>query len=232
MHPARSVVLALLAAALETALVAWALGGPGPLLRHPTAPALLVLWAAAGFVLALRRPVRAQDVVAREPEPPAVLIALFLLPLAATPFAAWGERLGIAVLPGMTLRWLGVVVSGLGLAIRIAAMAQLGPRFSPLLAMQRIHPLETSGLYARVRHPGYAGALLAVLGGTLAFGGSLGLPLVAAMGLLLWNRAVREESLLERQFGEGWREYRARTGRFVPALRGPRSGNPRTASRS
>jgi protein-S-isoprenylcysteine O-methyltransferase Ste14 len=229
----RVIATALLAAALDVALVAWALGGFGPLLQHPIAPALLLVWAAAGVILALLRPVRAQDVVTRAPESPAVLIALFLVPLAATPLAAWGQRLGIAVLPGSNaLGWLGIAISGIGLAIRIAAMAQLGPRFSPLLAVQRAHDLETSGLYAHVRHPGYAGAWLASLGGTLAFGGGLGLPLVAAMGLLLWNRAGREEALLERRFGDAWRAYRARTGRFVPLPGGRRSGNPRPASGS
>lgn len=224
--------MALVVAALDAALVAWALGGFAALLRHPAALTLVVLWGSAAMILALMRPVRAQDVVTREPESPAVLIALLIVPLAATPIAAWGERLGVAVLPGGdALRWLGVAFSGFGLAIRIAAMARLGPRFSPLLAMQRQHELETSGLYSQVRHPGYVGAWLAVLGGTLAFGGSFGLPLVATMGLLLWNRAGREEALLERQFGESWRAYRDRTGRFVPALRGPRSGKPRTASR-
>ena len=90
--------------------------------------------------------------------------------------------------------------------------------------MQRVHDLETSGLYGSVRHPGYLGACLASLGGVLAFGGGLGLPLVAAMCLLLWNRAAREESLLERHFGDRYRDYRARTGRFVPIRMRIRSG--------
>lgn len=212
-------MLALCVTGLDAALLAGALGGSAPLLAHTRALALLCLWAMGGVALALLRPVRGHDAVAVEPESPLVLLALFLIPLATPPVAALGERLAYGVLPGgATLRWAGVVLSGAGLALRIAAMAQLGSRFSPRVAMQREHALETGGLYGRIRHPGYAGALLASLGGALAFGSALALPLVAAMGLLLWNRAGREESMLEHHFGDGYQRYRSRTGRFLPRL--------------
>ena len=218
-HPAVRVVLALAATGLDATLLAIALGGVAPLLAHPRALTLLALWAACAVTLALVRPVRGHDATTVERDPPFVLLALFLLPLLAPPLAALGERLALWPLPGgALLRWLGVALSGAGLGVRIAAMAQLGSRFSPLLAVQRDHALETRGLYARVRHPGYLGALLAALGGALAFGSAVALPLVAAMGLLLWARAGREEALLERHFGLAYLNYRARSGRLLPRL--------------
>jgi len=223
-HPAVRTLLALTATGLDAALLALALGGVAPLLAHPRALALLALWAAGAITLALLRPVRGHDAATVERDPPFLLLALFLLPLLAPPLAALGERLALWPLPGgAPLRWLGVVLSGVGLGVRIAAMAQLGSRFSPLLAVQREHALETRGLYARVRHPGYLGALLAALGGALAFGSAVALPLVAAMGLLLWTRAGREETLLERHFGTAYANYRARSGRLLPRLAPPRS---------
>lgn len=212
-------VLALGATALDAALLALAMGGLAPLLAHPRALTLLAAWAVCGVTLALLRPVRGHDAVSIERDAPYVLAALFLIPLLTAPAAALGERLDLWLLPGGEgLRWGGVALSGAGLAVRIAAMAQLGPRFSPLIAMQREHALETRGLYARIRHPGYLGAWLAALGGVLAFGSAFGLPLVAVMGLLLWDRAEREESMLERHFGAEYQGYRARTGRFLPRL--------------
>ena len=216
-------LLGLVATGLDAALLAIALGGIAPLLAHARALALLALWAVGAVTLALLRPVRGHDAQSVERDPPFVLLALFLIPLLAPPVAALGERLALWPLPGgAPLRWFGVVLSGAGLGVRIAAMAQLGSRFSPLLAVQRKHALETRGLYARIRHPGYLGALLAALGGALAFGSAVALPLVAAMGLLLWARAGREETMLERHFGTAYVNYRARSGRLLPRLAPPR----------
>ncbi len=222
-HPIVRAALALVVTGLDAALLALALGGIAPLLAHPRALALLALWAVGAVALALRRPVRGHDATAVERDPPFVLFALFLLPLLAPPMAALGERLALWPLAGgSALRWFGVALSGVGLAVRITAMTQLGSRFSPQLAVQREHALETRGLYARIRHPGYLGALLAALGGALAFGSAVGLPLVAAMGLLLWARAGREEVMLEKHFGDEYRDYRGRSGRFMPRLAPPR----------
>ncbi len=218
-HPIVSAVLALLVTALDALLLAIALGGLAPLLAHPRALTLLALWAIGAVTLALLRPVRGTAAATVERESPLVLIGLFLIPLLAAPLAALSERLHLGQLPGGDpVRWLGVALAGLGLAIRIVAMAQLGPRFSPLVALQKEHTLETRGLYARIRHPGYLGAWLAALGGTLGFGGGLALPLVLAMGLLLSARAAREETMLERQFGDDYRRYRALSGRFLPRV--------------
>jgi len=218
-HPIVSAVLALLVTTLDALLLAIALGGIAPLLAHARAMTLLVLWAIGAVTLALLRPVRGTAAASVERESPLVLIALFLIPLLCPPLAALSERLEIWQLPGgAALRWAGVALAALGLGVRIAAMAQLGPRFSPLVALQKEHTLETRGLYARIRHPGYLGAWLAALGGALAFGGGMSLPLVAVMALLLNGRATREEAMLETRFADAYRAYRARSGRFLPGL--------------
>lgn len=220
--PIVRVVLALVATALDAALIAWALGGLAPLLAHPRALALLALWAAGAVTLAVIRPVRGHDASSVERDPPFVLLALFVLPLLTPPLAALGERLTWWLLPGgAALQWFGVALSGAGLAVRIAAMTQLGSRFSPQLAVQRDHALETRGLYARIRHPGYLGAVLATLGGVLAFGSAVALAPAALMALLLWARAGREEDMLARHFGDAYRSYRSRSGRFLPRLARP-----------
>jgi protein-S-isoprenylcysteine O-methyltransferase Ste14 len=224
-HPLRTIVLSLLVTAFDAALLVAALGGLAALLAHSRALTLLAIWAVSAVTLALLRPTRSQDVVATAPDARFAMLALFLLPLLTAPVAALGERLGLLPLPGgAALRWAGVALAAVGLAVRIAAMAQLGARFSPLLAMQREHALETRGLYARIRHPGYLGAWLAALGAALAFGSALALPMVLAMGWLLWDRAGREESLLEGHFGEEYRRYRMRSGRFLPRLIPARAG--------
>jgi protein-S-isoprenylcysteine O-methyltransferase Ste14 len=221
---ARAIAGALAVTALDALLLMAALGGLAALLRNPRALALLAVWAAGGIVLALLRPVRVHEPVAIEPESKATLAALLLVPLLTPPLAALGERLSL--LPWFAiawLEWMGVAAVAAGLAVRIAAMARLGSRFSPLVTVQRDHALETRGVYAWVRHPGYFGALLACAGAMLAFGSALALPLVVLFYALLAARIAREEVLLEQRFGDAFRDYRARTGGLLPRL-GSRRG--------
>jgi protein-S-isoprenylcysteine O-methyltransferase Ste14 len=214
------VLRVLVALAAETALLAWGLGGLAALLASPRALALVAIWGVTGLVLGVSRPTRAHDTVRAERDP-LPMLALALLPLAIPGVAAWGGRLGLWPLPAPDATgWLGVALAALGLWIRVSAMRQLGGRFSPFVALQREHALETTGWYARVRHPGYLGALIASLGAALAFGSALALPLVAAMSGFQWRRLRHEERVLASHFGEAWRAYAARTGALLPRLGG------------
>ena len=205
--------------AFEAALLAWGLGGFGALLATPPALALLALWGLAAVVLSLARPARAHDTTRVERDPLAML-GLVVLPVAIPPVAAWGGRAALWPLPAPgLLGWAGVTLVAVGLWVRVSAMRQLGARFSPLVSLQREHALETTGWYARVRHPGYLGALLANAGAAVAFGSAVALPLVAAMAVFQWLRVRREERLLAEHFGDSWRAYAARTGALLPRLR-------------
>jgi protein-S-isoprenylcysteine O-methyltransferase Ste14 len=219
-HPVRSILAALVVLALDAALLALGFGDASMLVRDPRAIALLAVWGVAGIVLALLRPARGQDLASVRPDP-FVMLALFVLPLAAAPLAAFGARRAIDVLPyANTLSWCGVALVAAGLALRIAAMARLGRRFAPVVALQKEHALETGGPYAFVRHPGYLGALLACLGASVVFGSALALPVPALMLVAQLARVHREEALLAAGFGEEWARYSARTGALLPRLFG------------
>jgi len=214
---ARALAGAVAVTALDVVLLALALGGFVALLATPRAVALLAVWLAGGVALALLRPVRTHDPVEHDKERGLDLVALLVLPVATPPVAAAGARFGI--LPWFAhpvVGWLGVALVAIGLGSRIAAMTRLGSRFSPLVAVQRVHHLETGGLYARVRHPGYLGSLTACAGAMLALGSALALPLLIAFAMLLRARIEREEALLEHHFGDEYRAYRQRTGALIP----------------
>jgi protein-S-isoprenylcysteine O-methyltransferase Ste14 len=203
---------------VEASLLAWGLGGYANLLATPRALALVALWFVSGVVLSIARPSRAHDTQKAERDAVAML-ALAVLPVAIPPVAAWGGRATIWPLPSpAVVGWLGVGVVALGLWIRVSAMLQLGARFSPLVALQREHALETTGWYARVRHPGYLGSLLANWGAAIAFGSAAALPLAALMTVFQWDRVRREERLLAAHFGAEWRAYAARTGALLPRV--------------
>ena len=80
--------------------------------------------------------------------------------------------------------------------------------------------LVTSGPYRWVRHPFYLGAAGAMLANSLAMAngfvaatGALALALIAA-------RTRKEEENLILRFGDTYRDYMRRTGRFLPRLLG------------
>jgi protein-S-isoprenylcysteine O-methyltransferase Ste14 len=206
----------LVALALDVALLAIGVGGPAALLHHRRALALLGLWIVSYPLLTVMRPTRGAPREEVRPDPSTVLL-LTLIPLVTPMLSAIAERRGIWPLPGgEPLRWAGVAISAAGLALRIAAMHRLGSRFAPVVAIERGHRLETGGVYSRVRHPGYVGAWLANFGIVLAFGSAATLPLALAMAFVQWRRVVIEEQALEHRFGEEYRAYRGRTGRFFP----------------
>lgn len=113
---------------------------------------------------------------------------------------------------GMTLV---IVGTGLGIWSRYA----LGGMYSGHVQVTTEQVLVTSGPYSLMRHPAYAGLLLAALGVAIGYGSLLGL---AAIGLLLAPalayRIRVEESLLERRFGSPYRLYQHRVRRLIPGI--------------
>ncbi len=114
------------------------------------------------------------------------------------------------------MRYCGFGGVAVGLALRVAGTAQLGPYFSGFVAVQEDQPLMTSGCYRWVRHPIYSGSLLAVAGFLLVFRSQM-IVVVFPLYLIgtLW-RIADEERLLAETFGSAYEEYRARSWRLVP----------------
>lgn len=79
----------------------------------------------------------------------------------------------------------------------------------------------TRGVYERVRHPRYAGMMLAWLGAVLLSGATRLLVLVAVfIGLALLVTEFEERELLKR-LGEDYADYRRRVPRLIPRWRQP-----------
>jgi protein-S-isoprenylcysteine O-methyltransferase Ste14 len=77
--------------------------------------------------------------------------------------------------------------------------------------------LITSGVYSYIRHPFYTAAPTIIIGFALLVHRPWGLALIPlVLGLLYW-KSTYEERLLEARFPE-YAAYRARTGRFFPAI--------------
>lgn len=82
------------------------------------------------------------------------------------------------------------------------------------------HQLITSGPFSIVRHPMYAGLILAALGSVLIYS-TWTTVYFACFAPLMIVRARREEAALSAEFGEEWRKYCQRVPAFIPKLRRP-----------
>lgn len=111
----------------------------------------------------------------------------------------------------------GLVVMGIGIAVRSTAIAQLGRFHTPNVAVRTDHQLKVTGLYSLVRHPSYLGALIAYLGLGLALGNWLSLVVIISIVPCLYLYRIHEEdAAMLAAFGDAYRAYCIRTKRLIP----------------
>jgi protein-S-isoprenylcysteine O-methyltransferase Ste14 len=135
---------------------------------------------------------------------------------------------------GMVLGFLGIgriqtlpkLISGVGLlllvvgiAIRWAAVHTLREHFTLVVTIKRDHQLIRTGLYKHLRHPAYAGTLVAHLGLGLSFANWFSLTLSSVPYLLaaLYRMRVEEQALAD-TFGADYVAYCKTAKRLIPRL--------------
>jgi protein-S-isoprenylcysteine O-methyltransferase Ste14 len=115
------------------------------------------------------------------------------------------------------LAWVMFALVGVGLLFTWAARLHLGPLWSSTSAPTDDHRIVETGPYAIVRHPVYAGLLLAVIATALERGRieAIAGALVLIAGISL--RAKLEERYLRRDLGdEAYASYRRRVPMLLP----------------
>jgi len=124
--------------------------------------------------------------------------------------------LGGAAVP---VQLFGFAVMALGIGIRFLAIHQLGKLHMPVVAIQADHPLMDRGLYSRVRHPSYLGAIVAFTGFGLALGSWVSALVVLVAALVSYGYRIHvEETALVKGLGDRYVEYRHRTKRLIPGV--------------
>ena len=116
--------------------------------------------------------------------------------------------------------WLTVLGGGVfvaGIALRFVALLQLGEGFSLCVERPEKTGIIQHGLYARIRHPLYAASVLILVGGPIMLACVWAWIATAAAFVALGVRISYEEKFLCAEYPE-YREYMARTARFVPGV--------------
>jgi protein-S-isoprenylcysteine O-methyltransferase Ste14 len=188
----------------------------------------VAFWTVFGLTrFALRSRDRDKDVISSsEPVSGQQKTAPFSRALLAFHGVAFGLMffgLGNAVIPGRVPFWFagqrlaGVIVISAGAVLMSSALVY----FRSWRVRARLdagHQLATGGPYRILRHPIYMGMNL------LALGTAIWVPTwivwIAAVLMAIGGdlRARAEEALLVEAFGDRYREYRARTRRFLPGI--------------
>jgi protein-S-isoprenylcysteine O-methyltransferase Ste14 len=114
---------------------------------------------------------------------------------------------------------LGIPIGVAGLILRASAMRTLDGGYVLTLYVKPDQELVTWGPYRLVRHPGYAGILLQLLGLELVTGSALAVAAVSAVLALTLIRIRVEESMLSECWGGRYEAYRKSTPfRVLPGV--------------
>jgi protein-S-isoprenylcysteine O-methyltransferase Ste14 len=116
------------------------------------------------------------------------------------------------------VRWAAAVVAAATLPGIYWLFASIGTNISPTQGTRVGHTLVTHGPYRWVRHPLYSiGTVLAVCLTLLTGLWWMAIAMVVPLAILMW-RTPKEEARLIETFGDDYRNYMKRTGRFLPKL--------------
>lgn len=116
------------------------------------------------------------------------------------------------------LRWFGVVTGTLCLLLMYWTLSSLGKNLTDTVVTRAKATLVTHGPYRWVRHPFYFTAALLMFSVTLLTANWLiGASSLLVLALLV-IRTPKEEQMLIGRFGDEYRTYLARTGRFFPRI--------------
>ena len=116
--------------------------------------------------------------------------------------------------------WIGLGLLWCGIGLRFWSFRTLGRYFTVVVQTSSEQPVISDGPYGVIRHPSYAGLLLAVIGVGLCIGNwwSLICVTVAMTAALVFRIHVEEQALL-RDLGEDYRRYAAtHKKRLIPFL--------------
>jgi protein-S-isoprenylcysteine O-methyltransferase Ste14 len=148
-----------------------------------------------------------------------VTTGLIFILFGALYFLPFADRHGVGVMIGnQALRWSGLVLAALGLALIFWSGVALGKMYSAEVTIQKKHHLVTTGLYYYIRHPRYLGVIFVALGLSLLFRSWIGLIVSIPLLVVLVFRIKDEEAVLSEEFGLEWEVYRKQSWRLIPYL--------------
>lgn len=127
------------------------------------------------------------------------------------------RELGLRIVPASPgAGYFGLALTCLGAAFALWARSTLGANWSAIVSVKKEHSFVHRGPYRIVRHPIYAGGLLAMLGTAVVYG-EAGCFLAVVLAFVgWWSKARIEEEFMTQQFGEDYRRYQKDVKKLIP----------------
>jgi protein-S-isoprenylcysteine O-methyltransferase Ste14 len=155
---------------------------------------------------------------------------VLMLTLRIGGLALWAGLLAYLINPGWMAwsrvdlpewaRWAGAALGVLAVALAYWVFTSLGSNVTPTVVTRSAHKLVTSGPYRWVRHPLYSMGLILFLAFALLAENAF-IAGMAVLGFLALDaRLPKEEAGLVERFGDEYRAYRQRTGKYLPKWNG------------
>ncbi len=113
----------------------------------------------------------------------------------------------------------GMLILATGVSLRLWSFQALGHYFTFTVKVSPDQPVVADGPYRLLRHPGYAGGLLAMIGISVLYGNwaSLATTILFWLALLVWRIRVEERALLATLDGR-YAAYAAQHKRLIPLV--------------
>jgi protein-S-isoprenylcysteine O-methyltransferase Ste14 len=148
----------------------------------------------------------------------ALLLTAYILGISAAVFFA-GRVPWAAISPAWAASVTGLLVLWGGIGLRWWAMGTLGRYFTFTVQASADQPVVSHGPYRVLRHPGYTGVLLAMVGMGLLLANWISvlvLAVVVAAGMSY--RIAVEERTLVATLGQPYEDYRSSRKRLIPLV--------------
>lgn len=150
-------------------------------------------------------------------------------------FSMFASQLGLGIIPAIWVfsgfpKQFNHEISPLSVLIGLAIFTYslvlfrkthkaLGKMWSHSLDIREDHKLVTYGIYEKVRHPMYTAFWLwAVAPPFLLANWIAGFAGIIGFGTLYFLRVGQEEAMMEAEFGQEYRDYKAKTKRIIPYI--------------
>jgi protein-S-isoprenylcysteine O-methyltransferase Ste14 len=113
----------------------------------------------------------------------------------------------------------GMVMLTAGVMLRLWSFVTLGQYFTFTVKVSTDQPVVTAGPYRMLRHPGYAGGLLAMFGFGVLYGNWVSFGVIAVLWLVIivWRIRIEERALLS-ALDDRYRAYAACHKRLIPLV--------------